>query len=508
VLLHELIENGARRAGAGLALATDDGREWTFTELDARVGEVAAAFRLLAAPGTRVAILSENTGEYVECYYAVPRAEMILVVLNYRLHPQEWARIMTDAGAEVLVGERALLDRLGLDRPGCVRHVVCTDDPVAGEIPFGDLTGEAPPPFTGSDGDVAWLIYTSGTTGRPKGVMLTHRSIVAAATATSLMRPVQPDDVYLFPFPLCHVAGYNVVLFHLHGRPVVLMRRFDPAAALREIEARRITSVSLAPTMVDMLCDHPDLRTRDRSSLRVIGYGASSMPPKVLRRAVDTLRCDLSQGYGMTELSGNAVFLDADAHRAAAAGDERLLRAAGWPHPLCSVRIVDDAGADVPEGGVGEIVVRGDQVAAGYWNDPEGTVAAFGDGWLRTGDLGRIDPRDGLVTVVDRKKDVIVTGGENVASREVEDVLAEHPLVKEVAVVGAPDDRWGQVVCAVVVTTPGASVGGEDLEAHVRAHLAGYKTPRRWVFVDELPKTASGKVGKADVRAALTEGRS
>jgi acyl-CoA synthetase (AMP-forming)/AMP-acid ligase II len=330
--------------------------------------------------------------------------------------------------------------------------------------------------------------------------MLTHRSLLAAVTTLSVARPVQADDVYLFPFPLCHVAGYNVLAFHLHGRPVVLMRRFEAGSVVEHVNTYGVTQVSLAPTMIDMLLRLPGIGHASMPTLRGIGYGAAAIPADVLRRADAHLGCDLSQGYGMTELSGNVVFLDAEDHRQALLGDESLIRAAGRPSPFVGVRVVDDDLADVPVGEVGEIVVRGDQVFAGYWNDPAASAESLRGGWFRTGDLGRFDRR-GYLFVVDRKKDVIVTGGENVASREVEDVLRLHPGVREVAVIGVPDETWGENVCAVVVPAPDVGITAEDLIQHARQHLAGYKKPKHVAFVDELPKNHAGKVLKTELRA-------
>jgi long-chain acyl-CoA synthetase len=516
VLLHEIIEFAAIRAPQTEAVVAGD-RSLTYRELHDRIGRVASAVAATCAPGSRVAILSENTVEYVECYYGVPRAGRVLTLLNYRLHPLEWVRMLGDSGAAVLVGEHELLDALAphLDECPALTTIVATDLPngsaaassfagpprtVLAYEAWLDGASPAEPDRAASDGAVAWLIYTSGTTGRPKGAMLTHRNLVTATTATAIARPIAPDDVYLFPFPLCHVAGYNVLLFHLHARPVVLMRRFDADGVLDAIARHRVTACSLAPTMIDVLCEQPRLAAADLSSLRSIGYGASGIPGPVLRRAVERLGCDLSQGYGMTELAGNGAYLGPDEHRRAAAGDDRLLRAAGWPSPLIALRVVDEEGRDAAPGGTGEIVARGDQVSPGYWNDPDATAAAWAGGWFHTGDLGRLDA-DGLLTVVDRKKDIIVTGGENVASREVEEVLAAHPGVREVAVVGVPDERWGEAVCAVVVARAGVAVTAEELIDHTRARLAGYKKPRHVLFVDELPKNTTGKIQKPDLRA-------
>jgi acyl-CoA synthetase (AMP-forming)/AMP-acid ligase II len=502
-LVPQILEFAARRAPGDLALVYGE-RRWTFGELHDRVERLAAGLSALTEPGDRVAVLSENTPEMVELYYAAPLAGVILTPLNYRLHPEEWAGLLEHADPSVLVGERALLDRvlpLAERFPG-VRTVLATDEAGGGTGPYESLVGDtaaAPPRPAPSPHDPAWMLYTSGTTGRPKGALLTHANLGAAVTATAIARPMTASDVYLFPFPLCHVAGYNVLLFHLFGRPVVLLRRFDPGEVVEAIAHHSVTNVSLAPTMIAMLLDDPALGSADLSSLRAVGYGASSIPASVLERGLDALGCDFAQGYGMTELSGNAAFLDADAHRRGVAGEGHLLRAAGRPGPLVSIRVVDDALADVPPGDPGEIVVRGDQVTAGYWRDPDATTAAFAGGWFHTGDLGRFDD-DGFLYVVDRKKDVIVTGGENVASREVEDVLHLHPAVREAAVVGVPDEHWGEAVCAVVVAREGATLDAHDLVELCRGHLAGFKKPRHVVVVDELPKNVSGKVLKHLVR--------
>jgi acyl-CoA synthetase (AMP-forming)/AMP-acid ligase II len=252
--------------------------------------------------------------------------------------------------------------------------------------------------------------------------------------------------------------------------------------------------------MIAMLLDDPRTAGADFSTVRSIGYGASAIPAVVLRRAIERFGCDFAQGYGMTELAGNAVFLDAEAHRRGLAGDPHLLTAAGRPGPLLGLRIVDESGADVAPGTVGEIAVRGPQVTSGYWRDPVSTASSTRDGWFLTGDLGRRDA-EGFLYVVDRKKDIVVTGGENVSSREVEDVLHMHHAVREAAVVGEPDPRWGENVCAFVALRAGAAVGEAELVEFVRARLAGYKRPKRVVFLDELPKNASGKVAKVELRA-------
>jgi acyl-CoA synthetase (AMP-forming)/AMP-acid ligase II len=476
-LLHDLLADAAARAPGTPAVVTPSASV-TFAELLARVDARAAQVASCTDPGDRVAVLAENCVEYVELYYAVPHAGRVLVPLNHRLHPAEWSRTLTRAGAWVLFASPSLAARAEPDP-----DVACVD-----------LAPPPPAPFAApvrDERDVAWLIGTSGTTGDPKLAMLTDASLIAAVDATLGARPVGRDDVLLTPFPLCHVAGYNVFVLHRRARPVVLQPTFTVAGLVDLVREHGVTMLSLAPTMIAMLLDDPGVADADLATVRALGYGASPIPGPVLRRVVERWDWDCSQGFGMTELSGNAIFLGPDEHRAAARGDARLLVAAGRPAPGVEVRLGDRA----------ELLVRAPQVMRGYWEDPAATRDAIDDdGWLHTGDVARIDT-DGLVTIVDRTKDIIVSGGENVASREVEEVLHAHPAVRDAAVVGVPDERWGEVVTAVVVVR--SSIVADELVAHCRAQLAGFKSPRRVHFVDELPRTASGKVRKHELRARL-----
>ncbi len=479
MLLHDVLADAARRAPDTPAVITE--RETvTFAELVERVADRAARISVLTAPGDRVAVLAENRVEYVELYYAAPLAGRVLVPLNHRLHPEEWRHTLDASGARLVFGDAPLLDRLD----AAARPTIAFDDD-----PASSREGSFVPPPRDPD-DVAWLIGTSGTTGSPKLAMLSDANLLAAVDATLPARPVGDTDVLLTPFPLCHVAGYNVFVLHRRARPIVLQRTFDAVGLTRLVREHSVTMLSLAPTMIAMLLDHPDVDDADLATVHALGYGASPIPGTVLRRVIDRWDWDCSQGFGMTELAGNALFLGPDEHRRAAAGDDRLLVAAGRPSPGVEVRL----------GSGDELLVRAPQLMRGYWQDPAATTAALGNGWLHTGDVARIDD-DGIVTIVDRKKDVIVSGGENVASREVEEVLHTHPAVGDVAVVGIPDPRWGEQVCAVVVAR--ADVAATDLVAHCRAQLAGFKCPRRVEFVDALPRNASGKILKHRLRAEL-----
>lgn len=521
MLLHEIVELAAATAPRDTALV-HDGRRLSFDALQRRVAAMAALLAERVQPGARVVLVADNQLDVVTALYAAPLAGAVLSFGNTRHTAAELAELVRATGPSLVLGDPEQLVRLVPElahaapgvpvwslagtAAGAELDLSAQLDALDPATAPGDTAPTppppAPPPTAGAvDRDTcAWLIHTSGSTGRPKGVMLTHASLLAAVTNTAVARPLADDDVYLFPFPLFHVAAYNVLHAHLRRRPVVLVRRFDAAEVLSLIETERVTSCSLAPTMLAMLLDHPARTAGSLGGLRQISYGASAMPLDLLRRVLAELpHCGLAQGYGMTELSGNAVFLTPDDHRAAAADHPELLAAAGRPGPLVAVRIADDHGDELPDGRTGEILVRGDQVCAGYWQDPDATAASRVGPWLRTGDIGRVV--DGVLYVVDRKKDLIITGGENVASREVEDLVGLHPSVAQVAVVGVPDERWGELVCAVVVPTDPGTFDADELLAWTRGRLAGFKRPRRVVVVEALPLNASGKVDKPAVRA-------
>ncbi|NDU75653.1 AMP-binding protein [Actinomadura sp. DSM 109109] len=499
--LYDVLDGAARETPGAPALSVG-GTTWTFRELRARADALSAHLSARCSPRARVALLAHNRPEYVAAYYGVPRDGRVLVPLNQRLHPREWADQIVRCGAELVIGEPDLLERLALE--GGLPD---------GGPPFADVTGlpwDGPAPARdgiGDPGEVAWLMFTSGTTGRPKGVRLTHGNLLAGVAVTASGRPVLPGDVFCTPFPLCHVAGYQVVLHHLFGRHAVVLRRFAPAVLVDAARRHGVTNLSLAPTMLGDLLAHleGDAAALEalRATVRVVAYGSAPMPVPLLRRAFAVLGCDLNQGYGMTELSGNATFLSPADHRAAVAGRPELAASAGRPGGGVEIAVVGEDGTPLPPGAQGEVVVRGAQVADGYWDDAGATAEAFAGGWFRTGDAGRIG-EDGYLYLADRIKDVIITGGENVSSREVEDVLRTVPGVGEVAVVGLPDPRWGQSVCAVIVPD-GAPPREEDLAAACRARLAGFKTPRRFAFVAALPRTATGKIRKAALRARLAD---
>jgi acyl-CoA synthetase (AMP-forming)/AMP-acid ligase II len=470
-----------------------------YGELARRSRAVAAEVAALTTPGDRVALVAWNGLWWVEAYLGVPMAGRMLACISPRMTVRETRQMVEISSASlVIVDERVTVDTEALGGPN--RRVI-------GLAEWMHRVAESPQPTPASfppedSEEPAWLMFTSGTTGAPKAAALSHANLLAAVDVTCAARPLPADDVYVFPFPLWHVAGYNVLTRLTSGRVVVLQTGFDVASIVADIAAHGATSMSLAATMLSALLDAGDADATVLDALRTlreIHYGAAPMPSTLLRRAAEVLGVDMWQGYGMTELAGNAVFLSAEDHKRGLGGDTARLAATGKPGPGVELAIVDESGAALPPGAIGEILVRGRQVMLGYWQQPEATSDALtSDGWLRTGDLGTLDG-SGTLTVRDRKKDVIITGGENVSAREVEQVLREHPQVVDVAVVGVPDPLWGERVCAVVVTTEHLDV--QELQGFARRYLAGFKVPREVLVTDRLPVNATGKVVKSDVRA-------
>ena len=504
MLLPDIIAFAARKDPNAPALFYED-TVVTFAQLLGQLRRVANGLLELAAPGDRIAVLSENRAEYIDLYYGVPAAKMGLTFLNYRLNPKELTKIVNDAGARVLFTEgkyRDTVTSIVSDMPS-VQAVIVMGGDAGPYIDYADFLAAAPDTVAEVEvveDDLAWLIYTSGTTGMPKGAMLSHRNLLMATLNAAVSASGSSDEVTLFPWPLCHVAGYVFPICHLLRTPVVLMRAFETESFFAHIERYRVTSASMAPTMMNMLLDHPKIGQYDLSSIRRIGYGAAPMPVEVLRRSMERFPgAGFGTGFGMTELSGNVFSLPDEAHRAALAGDASVLQSVGQQMSLSCVRIVDDDMNDVAVGDVGELVVQGDQVTMGYWGNPEATAEAFAGGWFHSGDLAKWDAAGNLY-IVDRKKDMIITGGENVYSREVEEVLYKHPAVAEAAIVGVPDLNWGENVVAVIQSRPGQDVTEAEIIAFCKDNLASYKKPKQVFFVDELPRNAAGKILKRELR--------
>ncbi|CAG9171144.1 Long-chain-fatty-acid--CoA ligase [Cupriavidus laharis] len=483
-------------------------RTRTFREFADRVARLAGALQALGLqPGGRVAMLALNSDRYLEYQMAVPWAGGALNPCNIRWSAAEIAYSLDDSETTILLVDEALR---GLVEPirkqtTCLREIIYCGDAA---LPSGMHDYEAliashnpVPDATRHGEDLAGIFYTGGTTGFPKGVMLSHDNIVSSALALAVEDVGPKGAVYLHAAPMFHladmgVAGANWVAGNTHS----ILSAFSPEALLQTIERDRVTHVILVPTMIQMLVDHPAMRQpRDLSSLRMIIYGASPISEAVLDRAMEALpNVGFMQAYGMTELSPLATVLPASYHTKEGRKLGKM-RAAGRAGACVEVRIVDHEGREVPRGTVGEVIVRGPNVMQGYWNKPELTAAAVRDGWMHTGDGAYMD-EDGFIFVVDRLKDMIISGGENVYSCEVENALAQHPAVASCAVIGIPSAEWGETVHAAVVVKTGQQVAAEELISHCKTLIAGYKCPRSVSFVESLPLSGAGKILKTALR--------
>lgn len=485
------------------AVATVDGaRSRTWREVDERAAHLADELTNLGvAPGDRVALLAPNADDFVPTLFGVLRAGAVLVPLNTRWTVPEIAFALDDCAVRVLIAGQAFHPVAGSIRaaaPG-LRHVLTWDAATA------DCTAIGNPPagHGGSPGhlrhgdDLAMILYTGGTTGRPKGVMLSHRAPLAYALCLAGAGESAPGACMLHTAPLFHVGAISGFLAATLNRSRhVFLPAFDPGEVIAAIIAHKVTDLFLVPTMLQAVLDHPAMNTGRMASVQRIYYGAAPMPLPLIERALATLPgVGFVQGYGMTEAAGSLSLLAPSDHLSAG-----RLRSAGRAVMAIDIRVVDPAGKERLVGEAGEIVARGEAVMTGYWNRPEETAEALRDGWLHTGDVGFMDA-DGYVHVVDRIKDMIVTGGENVYSVEVENALASHPAVAQCAVVGRPDPRWGESVHAVVVLAEGATATPEELIGHCRTLIAAYKAPRSIAFRERMPLSAAGKILKAALRA-------
>jgi acyl-CoA synthetase (AMP-forming)/AMP-acid ligase II len=508
--LADMIEANARKYPSDLAF-TDGTRRIDHAGFADRARRLASAW---ARRGLRrqngIAVLAQNCLEFFEIYGAGELAGFITATLNWRLAPAELLHVVNDSAPQVLVFEAAYSTTVAALRAQLpsVRHYVC----IGGHIDFAEeyeavvASGDAGgPPFRAHPDDIAYLIYTSGTTGRPKGVILGQREEVAAAEILGSDMRCCPADCILLMMPLFHI-GAKILQIAQHWRAgaVHLQRGFDPAAVLRTIASDRITITHMAPTMIQTLLETPGIETADVRSLRMVVYAAAPMPLPVLRRAIGIFGPIFQQQYGQTEGPGTTLL----AHQHVVDGTERerrLLTTVGQASPTVEVRVVDDAGNALPLGRIGEILIRSAGSMRGYWNNTIATIETLRDGFVHTGDVGWMD-EEGFLTLTDRKKDMIISGGENIFSREVEEALVLHPAVAEAAVIGVPDAKWGEAVKAVIVPRHGAQVEAEALIAHCRTLIAGYKRPRHVVFVDELPRVPSGKVNKVQLRQLYGQG--
>lgn len=510
------VTQGVRRAAQTRpkAPATSfEGRRRSWEQFADRVARLGGGLRALGlTAGGRVAILALNSDRYLECLFGVPWAGGAVVPINTRLAAPEIDYILEDSGAEFLMIDHAFAPMLAqIPAVKRLKAVIGYDDAAAaGRQSYEALiSGNAPVADAGrKDDDLAGIFYTGGTTGKAKGVMLSHNNVVANALNAIAGFEFTDETAYLHVAPMFHLAdgAASFAVTMMAGRHA-FVARFEPLAVLKTIQEERTSFSIIVPTMINMLVNHPEVTRFDLSSMTRIGYGASPMPEAVLLRAMELMPNILFQhAYGMTELSPIATLLP-PRYTTVSGPYAGRLKSCGQAVMTAEIKIVDESDDEVPRGTIGEVAVRGPMVMLGYWNKPAETKAALRGGWMHTGDAGTMDD-EGFVFIVDRVKDMIISGGENVYSAEVESALSLLPGLQECAVIAVPDEKWGERVHAIVVPKPGAKLTPEAVVEHCRQHIAGYKCPRSVDIRQEpLPLSGAGKILKSDLRKPFWVGK-
>ena len=498
------------RHSAGRVALILDGRETTYGALDAAANQVAHG--LIAAgcaPGDRVAYLAKNSDIYFEIMFGTAKARGAMVGVNWRLAAPELVFVLNDSRTRVLFVDRDFYELAEQILPELttVRTVVALDGDYADWPAYEDWRSMHPahePGLSARPDDDVIQLYTSGTTGHPKGVQITNHNYIATFEA-GLSTPYwhwDADNVNFVCMPLFHVAGVNVGTFGLlQGCRNVVLREVDVDVILDLIEAHRINTVFMVPALILGMVHHPRTRKTDLSSLTQVSYGASPIAEDLLIEAQKLFKCDFIQFYGMTETCGVGTYLAPEDHDPA----KGKLRSCGKPWPGVDVKIFDANDREMLQGDVGEVVIRGEIVMKGYWNRPEATKQSVVNGWMHTGDAGYFD-KDGFLFIYDRVKDMIVSGGENIYPAEGENALFGHPAIADVAVIGVPDEKWGEAVKAIVVLKEGMEASEEEIQEFARERIAGYKVPKSVDFTTELPRNPSGKILRRALRAPFWEG--
>ncbi len=500
-----------RERYADRAALIDARRSFTYGELDESSARLAGALGALGASrGDRVVLAAPNRCEWVITEHALARSGLVRVALIPRLHPRELAHIAEDCEPFAIVVENEWVVTHGLDwLPRSVRHVIvidCSPDLPGGVIDFdellsgGDVLHELPP----APEELAALWYTSGSTGLPKGVLCTHRTFGASTRNILSVMPLRAEDVTIHTAPISHWSGAIGLATAAAGGCNVFQPGFVVEQLADQVADSGATVMPLVPTQISRLVDRLGPRGDERfDSVRLIPYAGSAIAPDRLQQALNCFPNALAQFYGSAEVPAPITYLGPEDHAAAGTGDSERLLSAGHTHPLTDVRIDSHGEAN----GVGEIVCRGDQVTSGYWRQADSTAEALDrEGWFRTGDVGYLD-ESGYLFIVDRKKEMVITGGFNVYPREVENAISTLEGVAEVAVIGTPDDSWGEVITAIVAARPGTELDADAIREHCRRTIAGYKVPKLVEFLDELPKSGSGKVLKRQLREERWAGR-
>ena len=511
--LTSVIRRVAQVNPKGMATIYKD-RQQTWPEFVTRVAKLGGALQTLGMkPGDRVAMLALNSDRYLEYFFGVLWGGGVIVPMNLRWSAQENAYSIDDSGVEIMLVDENFATMVSAiqEKTSSLKTLIFAGE---GAVPEGMhdysaiVAAAEPVEDAGRSGeDLAGIYYTGGTTGFPKGVMLSHRSLYVS-NLSSCREFCMPDGArYLHAAPMFHLAdGAASLAATFAGGTHIMIPAFTPEAALKAIEAHRPTNVLLVPTMIQMLVRSPDFAKYDTTSLTAIMYGASAISEAVLVEAMTKLpNAKFVQAYGQTELSPVATILPPEYHVTEGPNAGKL-RSAGKAVGCCELKIVDEDGNELPTGTVGQVAVKGPVTMLGYWNKPEQTAEALRDGWVYTGDGGYLD-EEGFLFIADRMKDMIVSGGENVSSAEVEQAVTQHPAVAECATIGIPHEKWGESVHSIVILKPGASATEKEIIDHCHTIIAGYKCPRSVEFRDDpMPLSAAGKVLKRDLRAPYWEG--
>ena len=517
--VERLARPGPDGDGGDRIAIVDGRRSVTFDELDRAADQVANGMRRLGLhEGDRVAFVGRNCLACVELMLGAARAGVVVAIINWRLHPIELSYVIGDCAPALVVTTAEFAATVGRLPEAAGSAALVVDGGGATDWDRWRAAQPAAPtgPASRADDDVVLQLYTSGTTGKPKGAMLTRRALAACIPDTVAVWQLDSSSVVLSVLPMFHIAGAGTVVGSLWARSRLVIDN-DPSAEnmLRVIQSVGVTNLVLASVMLQMLVESPASATTDLSSIRTVSYGAAPITGQVLQAAIDALGCCVVQAYGLTETAGVLCVLDAEDHAFDPGGPPDTvtvalgrLRSCGRPRPGVELRIVDvQTGAVVGPGEPGEVQARTARLMKGYWNRPEATAEVLlADGWFRTGDVGELDA-DGYLFLRDRLKDTIVSGGENIYPAEIEDALQWHPDVVAVAVIGVPDDKWGETPRAIVVRAAGSAVGADELIRFARERLAGYKCPTSVDFVDVLPRNATGKILRRELREPHWAGR-
>ncbi len=495
-----------------LAIIFEDKR-YTFSQLNERANRLAnALIKLGVKKGDRVAIIQVNSNHCVESYFAVAKMGGIYVPLNFRAKGEELTHMLNTSEASVLFVGKRYLELITSIRPNLnfVKHFISIEERCEDMLYYEDLISSSPADeveVEADDEDTTILMFTAGTTGQPKGVMLSHMSFSVYVLENVTPASPEIEEKNLLTVPLYHVAGIQAMMAAIYGgRTLVIERQFEPKEWMELVEREKVNRAMLVPTMLKQLMDHPDFGKYDLSSLKVITYGAAPMPLEVIKRAVKAFPgVSFIQAFGQTETASTITALGPEDHIIEGSDEEiekklKRLTSIGKPMPDVEMKVVDEKGNTLPPGQVGEILARGPRVMRGYWKDEEKTKKTIDeDGWVHTGDMGYVD-EDGYYYLAGRATDMIIRGGENISPEEVENVLHSHPKIEEAAVIGVPDEEWGEQPRAIVVLKKGEEATAEEIMEYCRSRLASYKRPRSVIFVDRLPRNPMGKVLKRELK--------